>query len=123
MATDSVFDLVLKISQVFALGSDTAGTFRGIPGGHQPTGVLAPLNLKSDLFHRYQATMSAHYLPWGPEFRERQSAADLPGKVVRDLSVSWHHLDTASPRIRPDRMTATLALEVAAVPPQVAEKG
>jgi hypothetical protein len=51
-----------------------------------------------------------------------EAATDLTGQDVRDLRVARNGLHGTRPRIAPERMAPTLAFEVAAVPPQVAEE-
>lgn len=56
------------------------------------------------------------------DLRHRQLAANLSGQQIGHLGVSRDRLHGASYWIGPERVSPTLALEIAAMPPKVLEQ-
>lgn len=50
MASDCVSDLLLKLTQILALGGDSSA-FRRVPGSDEESGLFARLDLEDYLVH------------------------------------------------------------------------
>ena len=50
---DSVYNLVLQVTEILALGRDSPGAVWGVPGRQEEARILVSLHLECDFIHLY----------------------------------------------------------------------